>query len=94
MTRILDPTLRSASPGAASLAPRPLELRGATIGLLANGKSNGMAILDRVAEILRDRHGIGEVVRMAKTNASVPVAEEAAGDLARRCAAVITAIGD
>ena len=94
MTRILDPTLRSAPPGAARLAARPLALRGATIGLLANGKSNGMAILDRVAEILRERHGIGEVVRMAKTNASVPVGEEAAKDLARRCAAVITAIGD
>jgi hypothetical protein len=94
MTRILDPTLRSVSPAAASLAPRPSALAGATIGLLANGKSNGMAILDRVAEILRDRHGIGEVVRLAKTNASVPVGEEEAKDLARRCAAVVTAIGD
>ena len=50
MIRILDPTLRSpATPVALPRAPRPRRLAGATIGLLANGKSNGMALLDRVA---------------------------------------------
>ena len=53
-----------------------------------------MAILDRIAEILRERHGIGEVVRVAKTNASAPVSDEDAEVLAKRCTAVITAIGD
>jgi hypothetical protein len=53
-----------------------------------------MAILDRIAEVLLERHGIGEVVRVAKTNASAPVSEEDAEVLAKRCAAVITAIGD
>lgn len=95
MTRILDPTLRvMRTAGAAALAPRPPRLRGASIGLLANGKSNGMALLERIGEILRERHGIGEVVRVAKTNASVPVSEEDALELATRCVAVITAIGD
>jgi hypothetical protein len=94
MIRILDPTLRTVSPSAASPASCPTDLAGATVGLLANGKSNGMAILDRIAEILRERHGIGEVVRVAKTNASAPVSDEDAERLATRCAAVITAIGD
>jgi hypothetical protein len=94
MIRILDPTLRATSPAAASAAPRPTALAGATVGLLANGKSNGMAILDRIAEILRERHGIGEVVRVAKTNASAPVRDEDAEELAKRCTAVVTAIGD
>ena len=95
MTRILDPTLRTALPVAtASAAARPVHLAGATIGLLANGKSNGMALLNRVAEILREGHGISEVVRVAKTNASVPVSDEEAELLAKQCAAVITAIGD
>ena len=95
MTRILDPTLRTAAPPASSSpAARPARLAGATIGLLANGKSNGMALLDRIAEVLRERHGIGEVVRVAKTNASVPVSEDDAELLAKRCTAVITAIGD
>jgi hypothetical protein len=95
MTRILDPTL-APPPSAVALprASRPPSLSGATIGLLANGKSNGMALLDRLVERLRERHDIGEVVRIAKSNASAPVSEGDARILAGRCAAVITAIGD
>lgn len=95
MMRILDPTLRSpAVPPSLPRAPRPRRLDGATVGLLANGKSNGMALLDRIAERLRERHQIGDVVRVAKTNASAPVSADDADALAARCAAVITAIGD
>jgi hypothetical protein len=94
MTRILDPTLRPPTTVAASRAPRPKRLDDLTIGLLANGKSNGMALLDRIAERLAERHRIRDVVRVAKTNASAPVSDEDAGMLAGRCAAVITAIGD
>src|SRR5262249_46589122 len=84
MTRILDPTLGAATPATHARAPRPTALRGATIGLLANGKSNGALLLDRIADVLR----------VSKTNASAPVSEEDAALLAKHCAAVITAIGD
>jgi hypothetical protein len=94
MTRILDPTLRTAAVNAGARAPRPRRLDGATVGLLANGKSNGMALLEGIADLLRERHGIGEVVRVAKTNASVPVSEEDAERLAKHCTAIVTAIGD
>jgi hypothetical protein len=95
MTRILDPTLRSeAAAVALPRAARPRSLSGTTIGLLANSKSNGMALLDRIAERLRERHQIGDVVRVSKLNASAPVSESDADLLAGRCAAVITAIGD
>jgi hypothetical protein len=95
MTRILDPTLGAAAmPAARPRAPRPVTLRGATIGLLANGKSNGMVLLDRIAERLRERHAIADVLRVSKTNASAPVSEEDAALLAKHCGAVITAIGD
>ena len=95
MIRILDPTLAAApSPLAMPRAPRPAGLRGATLGLLANGKSNGMAMLDRVAEYLRERHGVAVIMRVAKTNASAPVRDDDAARLAARCAAVVTAIGD
>jgi hypothetical protein len=95
MTRILDPTLRApAATTTTPRAPRKTSLDGATIGLLANGKSNGMALLERVVERLATRHSIVEVVRVAKTNASAPVSESDAEMLARRCGAVITAIGD
>ena len=95
MIRILDPTLAAApAPTVMPRAPRPAVLRGATLGLLANGKSNGMALLDRIAEHLRERHGVAEVLRVAKTNASAPVRDEDAEVLAARCAAIVTAIGD
>jgi hypothetical protein len=95
MMRILDPTIRVAGVSAgAQLAPRPTRLAGVTVGLLANGKSNGMVLLERVADLLRERQDIGQVVRMSKTNASVPLTEEQAEPLIKRCAAVITAIGD
>jgi hypothetical protein len=95
MIRILDPTLAAApAPTVMPRAPRPAILRGATLGLLANGKSNGMALLDRIAEHLRERHGVAEVLRVAKSNASAPVPEEDGDVLAVHCAAVVTAIGD
>ena len=96
VTRILDPTIRTtaATSATAPLAPRPPQLAGATLGLLANGKSNGMVLLDRLAEILSERHGVAGVVRVAKTNASVPVTDEQAEPLVKGCAAVVTAIGD
>ena len=94
MIRILDPTSGGATTASHVRAPRPAALRGATVGLLANGKSNGMRLLDRIAERLRERDAIAEVLRVSKTNASAPVAEEDAALLAKHCAAVITAIGD
>ena len=95
MIRILDPTLAAApAPAALPRAPRPAALAGATLGLLANGKSNGMELLDRIALHLRRRHRVADVMRVAKTNASAPVPDDDADLLARRCAAVVTAIGD
>ena len=95
MIRILDPTLwTAAAPATASRAPRPASLSGATLGLLANGKSNGMALLDRIASYLQERHGVADVVRIEKTNASAPVSDDDAELLAKHCAAVVTAIGD
>ena len=96
MTRILDPTLSAASAAVVTLprAVRPARLDGGTLGLLANGKSNGMALLDHVARLLSARHRIAGVVRVAKTNASAPVSEEDAERLAARASAIVTAIGD
>jgi hypothetical protein len=94
MTRILDPTLRPLPSRAAARAPRPARLAGATLGLLANGKTHGMAFLDRVAQHLVERHGIAGVVRVTKPNASAPAPPDDAARLAAACAAVVTAIGD
>jgi hypothetical protein len=81
-------------PRPAARAARPARLDGAALGLLANGKTHGMAFLERVAEPLRARHGVGELVRVTKANASAPADPGDTALLAARCAAVVTAIGD
>lgn len=93
--RILDPTIQQkATRRTLVRASRPHSLGGATIGLLANSKSNSMALLDRLAEILRDRHQIGDVVRISKGDLKAPMSKSDADRLAGSCTAVITAIGD
>ena len=94
MVRILDPTSRATPPRGAKRAPRQPRREGVTLGLLANGKTHGMTVLDRIAEQLRARHGIADLLRVTKTNASAPARPEDAALLAKRCGAVITAIGD
>jgi hypothetical protein len=96
MTRILDPTLRVATPAvdATARAERPARLDGATLGLLANGKTHGMTFLDRIAEHLRARHGVGDLLRLTKPNASAPAPPEDAKRMALKCRAIVTAIGD
>jgi hypothetical protein len=94
MTRILDPTSRAEPARKARRAARPPRLAGATLGLLANGKTHGMAFLERVAEQLCARHAVGELLRVTKRNASAPARPQDVALLAGRCTAVITAIGD
>jgi hypothetical protein len=94
MTRILDPTLRAVPPRTATRALRPPRLVGATLGLLANGKTHGMVFLEQVAEQLRARHGVEELLRVTKANPSAPARADDAALLVERCTAVVTAIGD
>ena len=94
MTRILDPTLRAVPPRTTVRASRPPRLSGATLGLLANGKTHGMVFLERVAEHLRARHSVAELLHITKANPSAPADPEDTARLAARCVAVVTAIGD
>jgi hypothetical protein len=91
--KILDPTVEPDA-AEATLAPRPAALDGVRLGLLANGKVNGGALLGLVAEALRAGHGIGPVIARAKDSASRVAPPELLDELARDCDAVVTAIGD
>ncbi|MEO5839572.1 MAG: hypothetical protein ABIQ73_01570 [Acidimicrobiales bacterium] len=75
-------------------APRLNSLDGVTLGLLANGKANGAAILDSVASALAQRHRIAGVVRAGKAHPSLPVSDEVLGMFAEHVQVVLTAIGD
>ena len=90
--RVLDPTAEGPAAAAHPAPPLP-SLRGATIGLLDNGKIRVDRFCDFVEEILRAEHGVAAVVRRRKRNASAPAAADLMADLLA-CDGVISAVGD
>jgi len=90
--KVLDPTADGPAGGARPAAPLPT-LRGATIGLLDNGKIGVDRFCDFVEEILTKEHGVAAVVRRRKRNASAPAPSDLMADLLA-CDGVISAVGD
>jgi len=78
---------------AAQLAPRPVALEGATMGLYANVKTNADRFLDAVAELLSSRYSIARVVRRAEGESGMG-ADGPYDQLARECDFVIAGVGD
>jgi hypothetical protein len=77
-----------------TLAPRPAELNGVTIGLLENGKQNARRFLEDVAAVLRERYGAGEAQLRRKEIFSQPASPELVDELSRQSEVVVIGIGD
>jgi hypothetical protein len=93
---ILDPTglsTRATTP-AFTLAERPADLSGVKIGLLENGKQNARRFLEDVADVLRERHGAGEVTLRRKENFSQPASPELVDQLSAEAEVVVIGVGD
>ena len=93
---ILDPTglsTRDTSP-AFTLAPRAAGLSGARVALLENGKQNARRFLEDVADLLRERHGAGEVTLRRKEIFSQPAPAELVEQLSAESDVVVIGIGD
>ena len=88
----LDPTHES---GAAAFAPakRLATLKGATLGIVSNGKKGTKPFFDAFERELRERYGVAKVVRATKSNYSAP-AEAAIMTEAERWNALVSGIGD
>lgn len=91
--QVLDPTVESVSVEAV-VAPRPTTLDHKVLGLLANGKSNSVELLEMVHEIIADRFEFREVILLNKGNASRPCPDNLIEELVGKCDLVITASGD
>ncbi|NKQ58580.1 hypothetical protein HFP15_37620 [Amycolatopsis sp. K13G38] len=93
---ILDPTggTRAVPAGATVPAPERARLAGATVGLLANTKQNAALFLEEVGKLLIERYGVAAVVPATKAVFALPVTDEQLEELAGRCDAVITGVGD
>jgi hypothetical protein len=89
---VLDPTNEDA-PEPVALAPRLRTLEGATVGLLSNGKAGTARLFDHMEQLLRDQHGVADVVRRTKGNYSAP-AEDELMDEAATWTAMFAGTGD
>lgn len=94
MERLLDPTGTRSGATNRTLAARPPNLRGLTVGLLDNTKANATALLDEVAEQLHRLHGTGPSRRYTKDYFGTPVKDGLLKQIVDECDLVITAVGD
>jgi hypothetical protein len=90
--KVLDPR-QSAEGEALQLAPELGSLDGAVVGLLDNAKIGTARFYDHVEAILRREHGVREVIRRRKSDATRPAPVEIIGELSG-ADAVISGIGD
>jgi len=87
----LDETVRFQGTPAARLDT----LEGKTIGLLDISKPGGGIFLDHIERLLREHHGVSQVVRVAKPTFTKPAPASVIDQLiAARCDAVIEALAD
>lgn len=91
--RLLDPTARPPNE-AKPLAPRGAALHGRRIGILDNTKSNADVLMHHVAELLRQHHGVAEVVYRRKAHAAIGATEQMLDELMAQCDAVLLGSGD
>jgi hypothetical protein len=76
-------------------APRLNSLAGKTIGLLDISKWGGGFFLDHLEKALKDRYGVGQVVRVMKPTFTKPAPDAVIDQLVKaECAAVIEALAD
>ena len=75
--KVYDPTAVSSVRGG-TLAPRLTDLRGRVVGVLDNGKANAGVLMTAIADELKSRHGVRDVVVRTK-----PVAGPASPETVR-----------
>lgn len=90
--RVLDPTNETAPP-LGQLAPRLMTLKGKTVGFISNGKEGTKEFFGHLERMLREEHGVTNVVHRTKSNYSAP-ADSHIVDEIRSWHAVVTGIGD
>jgi hypothetical protein len=90
--RVLDPRL-AAEGEALRPAPALATLDGAVVALLDNAKIGTERFYDFVAEILQTEHGVRELIRRRKPDATRPVSKELLAEMSG-ADAFISAIGD
>ena len=76
------------------LNDRPKSLAGKTLGLLENSKANSDKVLQELANILTEKHGLKEVIMLSKHSASLPTKPEVIQQALDKVDVLITGVGD
>ena len=90
--QVYDPAAASAEAGLPS-RPSLDSLRGTVVGFIDNAKPNFNYLVDDLAQLLIERHGVARVVKHRKPG-QVPVAQDALASIVAECDVVITGSGD
>jgi hypothetical protein len=77
-----------------TLASRPADLGGVRVGLLENGKQNARRLLEDVADVLRERYGVGDATLRRKELFSAPAPPELVDELSAASDVVVVGVGD
>jgi len=88
----LDPTHENDF-GGFKLAPRLESVEGITLGIISNGKKNTVPFFAAFERALKDKHGVGDVIRVTKGNYSAPAEPEIISQ-AEHWQALVAGIGD
>jgi hypothetical protein len=88
----IDPTAGGARAKIA-LAPRPMDLAGKVVGMIDNTKEQADVILETVAEILRSRYGVAQVIIRRKEHFSRPASEALLNEMAKEVQVAAAALG-
>jgi hypothetical protein len=90
--QVLDPTNEAAPPGG-KLAPRPISLRGKTVGFISNGKEGSKGFFSHLDRMMRAEFGVADVIIRVKSNYSAPADGYIVTEIAN-WDAIVTGIGD
>ena len=75
-------------------ASRNDSLKGGVLGIIDNSKPNSDTVLKRVAEQLKNRFEIDEMVWFRKPTASLPITDDEVQKLVKKCDFVLAGVGD
>ena len=92
-TVVRNPTYENASAAQRTLADRPRNLNGTTVGIISNGKAATRPFFDHLEQMLRADWGVAEVVRLTKSNYSAPAESDLIAQAAE-WAVMFAGIGD
>ena len=92
--RLVNPQGTDLAPGPFALTARSGSLAGKTLGLLENTKANSDKVLNELGALLKEKHGLKDVVLLSKHHSSLPTKPEVIQQALNQVDVLIIGVGD